>query len=559
MRRRTPLVSILAAVVALAGPAGPSAAQCTYLTLAQGVPQVSAVTPQNFRFGQNTGTFMAVGSRSAAGSNHGMTIYSSSAGPPTCVSGAVAASTLPSGVDLVVGDFRPGRNPSGVRFGQAVRSSGAGSVTLEWEGTAHALAAGAPPDSVRPAPAVLDAFQVFLEGGSNYTLNFAASGADLKLLVFHNPGAGQMWAARGAAQMLATITAPTLFAAPASDDYALVVVNDDGAAGNYTLWVELCQSPDTLASGVAEPAAYPYRTLLPVSDPYWQAVGLRGAPGADWNIAVYDTGRGEPEPVCFAGLLASSSEPSGVDFVVADLSSGPIRPFFARNILASGAAGAMVEWDAGPDEIDVNAASPVVRSTDAGDVLETWDVLMNPGQQYTIEFAPSGAAALRWYLFANPNQGPGGAAWFARSAAVASGTGNASFLAVEDGWHGLVVVNENGGAGGYTLAVRLAAGVDVPAAGAPRTGLGAIVPNPLRGRASIGFTLARPARARIEILDVAGRRVAGRDAGVNPAGAHAVAWDGRDDAGGRLAAGVYFARLFVDEAAVGAARMVLLR
>jgi hypothetical protein len=239
---------------------------------------------------------------------------------------------------------------------------------MEWEGTARELFAGAPPESTETAPIVLDAYQSFLEGGTTYTVNFAKTGADLKVLLFQNTGGGKLWAPRGAPQMLATITAPTLFTAPASTDYALVVVNDDGAAGTYELWVELCQAPDTLAAGIAQPAAYPYRSLMSTVDPYWQSVGLRSMPGANWNIAVYDTGRGEAEPICFGGLLADSNQPSGVDFVIGDLSSGPTKAYFVREILAGGSGGALVEWDAGPDEIEVGAAQPIVRSTDASDV-----------------------------------------------------------------------------------------------------------------------------------------------------------------------------------------------
>ena len=89
--------------------------------------------------------------------------------------------------------------------------------------------------------------------------------------------------------------------------------------------------------------------------------------------------------------------------------------------------------------------------------------------------------------------------------------------------------------------------------------LGTIAPNPVSSRASIGWTLARPATVRLEIVDVAGRRVARLEAGDRPAGAGALAGDGRADDGRRLPGGVYFARLFVDAEAVGAARLVLVR
>ncbi len=553
---------LVPALLALSCAFAPAAhAQCNFLTLVSGVPQSSAADPAHARFAPVAGAFTVVGARSGASTNHAYAVYSGSAASPTCVSGLLATSaTASGGVEVLVGDYRPGHNTIGARFSQALRGSGNGDLTFEWEAAALELVAGAPPDTVWPAPLVLDAYQAFLEEGNTYTINFAKTGAaDLKLLVFTNPGAGPYWEARGGPNMLLSLNERTLFTAPQSNDYAMVVVNENGGAGSYELWIELCQAPDTLQSGIAQPAQYPYRLLFASLDPYWQAVGVRSNPGADWNMAVYDTGRGGLEPVCFGGQLASSQRTSGVDFVAGDLSSGPLKPFFARETLAGGSGGARVEWDAGPDEITVGDSTPILRSTDSTDVLEIWDVFLTPGQTYTIDFNPSGGAALRWFLIANPAQGPGGLDWFARDQAVLYGTADGVHTATSEGWHGLVVVNENGGAGSYTLSVASTPAVDASGPGALRNALGAIAPNPVRGRSSIGYTLARAARVRIEVVDVAGRRVARLDGGARPEGPGVLAWDGQGEGGGRLDAGVYFARLFVDDAVIGAARMVLLR
>jgi hypothetical protein len=69
-------------------------------------------------------------------------------------------------------------------------------------------------------------------------------------------------------------------------------------------------------------------------------------------------------------------------------------------------------------------------------------------------------------------------------------------------------------------------------------------PNPFRAATDLRFALPAPARARLEVFDVAGRRVATPVADeLLPAGAHVVAWDGRDASGRRVASGVYFLRL----------------
>ncbi len=547
----------------LAGPFVPTAAaQCTWPLLTNGATVTATGDGASVRFAPPSGTFVALGLRSDAGSEHGLTGYTATGAAPACGTGPFGSSISAGGVEVLVGDYRPGRNATGPRFATGTRSGGAGGMTFEWEGTARILDAGTPPESSLAAPPVLDVYQSFLEAGSTYTLNLASSGPNLKVLVFRNPGANPFWAGRGAPEMLAVATGPTLFTAPTSDEYAMIVVNDDGAVGSYAFWVELCQEPLVLTSTVARPATYPFRDRLAVADLYWQGIGIPSNAGADWNLALYDTARGAPEPVCFVGLVTSSARTSGVDFVVGDLSSGPVKPFYVRETRAGGAGGGMIEWDAGPDEIAVgDTLNPIVAATGPGDVLTVWDAYLAPGTTYTVLFSPSGAADLRWFLFANPAQGPGGERWFSRDEAILHATGNALVTPTTEGWHGLVVVNENGGVGSYELAIAGLpfVGVEPPGDIALPTALAAIQPNPMRTRATIGYTLARESRVAVDIVDVAGRTIARVDGGLRGAGPGALAWDGREAQGARAVSGVYFARLLVDGNAIGAARLVLLR
>jgi hypothetical protein len=68
-------------------------------------------------------------------------------------------------------------------------------------------------------------------------------------------------------------------------------------------------------------------------------------------------------------------------------------------------------------------------------------------------------------------------------------------------------------------------------------------PNPSSASMRLAFGMPRGGRARLTVIDLAGRVVARPlDAWV-PAGAHAVAWDGRGTGGRPLAAGVYELRL----------------
>jgi len=65
-------------------------------------------------------------------------------------------------------------------------------------------------------------------------------------------------------------------------------------------------------------------------------------------------------------------------------------------------------------------------------------------------------------------------------------------------------------------------------------------PNPARAGTTIRFQLAQDARVQLGVYDLAGRLVATlADRASLRAGAHEVAWDGRSDAGERVASGVY--------------------
>jgi hypothetical protein len=68
--------------------------------------------------------------------------------------------------------------------------------------------------------------------------------------------------------------------------------------------------------------------------------------------------------------------------------------------------------------------------------------------------------------------------------------------------------------------------------------VGAIVPQPGRGVQTVSFTLGRPARLRVDVYDVAGRRVRRLGDSLYPSGAQRIRWAGLDDRGAAVAAGV---------------------
>jgi hypothetical protein len=100
--------------------------------------------------------------------------------------------------------------------------------------------------------------------------------------------------------------------------------------------------------------------------------------------------------------------------------------------------------------------------------------------------------------------------------------------------------------------------LDAPAPPLPARLRLAASPNPAAGPTRFAWTLPAAARVRLEVLDVAGRRVALPVAAELPAGEHAFAWDGRGSDGRRVAAGVYLARL-VTPGGVATARVARVR
>lgn len=71
----------------------------------------------------------------------------------------------------------------------------------------------------------------------------------------------------------------------------------------------------------------------------------------------------------------------------------------------------------------------------------------------------------------------------------------------------------------------------------------AAAPNPAARATRLSFTLSREADVRLEVYDIAGRRVAEPYAGRAPAGTTSVEWPFAAASGGPLPSGIYFARL----------------
>ncbi len=544
------------ALATLAWFALPAGAQCTYNPLTASTPVSSSAGSTLYTFTSPGTSWGAVGIRSAAGSEHGLGVFAQTAGSPTCVQNQVGSSALTGGVDLVIGDFHAGRTAPGPWYAQVTRSSGSGSVLTEWDPGAVELTVDDVP-TVRNTDHVLNCYQVFLEAGITYIIAFAPSaGVDAKVLLFKNPGTGPYWAGRDSCVLQST--GQVSYQATKSDEYGIVVVNDDGGFSSYSLAVEQCQPPVTLASGSAVSTGPPLRYSIAQSAPYWSACGVRGSGADDWDILAYKTGHGRLEPECFQDtLVASQRRGGGVDLVTGDFNVNPTAPYFTRVIQVSGTQQGVVEWDDGPDEIPVGAA-PLSRSVGPTSVIEIWDVNMTQGSAYSIYFQRAGAADTRFLVFENPGQLATTPYWAGRNNAVLTGTTSTDYAPSATGYHGIAVVNDNGGVGSYQLAVYGAAtGVGGGPPGGGAIGIQDVRPNPVVGAARIAYRVGKPGRVAFDLLDVSGRRVervAELDAATGPG---TLAFDAR--AGGRrLPGGIYFARMSLDGASLSYRKFIVL-
>ncbi len=84
-------------------------------------------------------------------------------------------------------------------------------------------------------------------------------------------------------------------------------------------------------------------------------------------------------------------------------------------------------------------------------------------------------------------------------------------------------------------------------------------PNPFNPRTSLAFTLVEPGLVNVQIHDPRGRVVRELWSTDLAAGRHALLWDGRDDRGRDVAAGVYLARLQVNGRDAGRQKLSLVR
>ncbi len=529
----------------------------TPTVLASGTPTTPMFGFSDFSFNQADAAWTAIGVRPTS-TDWDLEVASGTTGPyPDCLGPLLAISAISSTstVDFVVGDFH--HNTAGTYYAEAYQFTPGTmqAATVEWDAGLNSILPNDNNDAVRSTGAddVLECWDVWLTAGYTYTFDLThTGGADLHLLVFRNPSGGTYWATRGMAVLdLPVAYGSASYSPPTSDDYAVVVVNDNAVADTYRMGVRACFSITTLESGTAYYASPAMFTSFHQAADYWTAVGVRGS--TDWDIGVYLNPSGGMPGQCFSAPLSMSVQAGTmVDFVVGDFNIGAnaFGTYYVHPYRVLGTSAGVVQWDDGMDLLAVGAP-PVHRAVTYANVLEAWDVGLNAGQAYGLYFAHTGAADLKLLLFRNP----GSTYWASRSGRVLETSSHTSYTAPATDFYGLVVVNDNGGTGAYDLAVY-AGGVGVePGALPAATVLRGISPNPAGGAFAVDYALRAPGRVTVELLDLAGRRVGVIEDSSRDAGTWRASWN----ADGRTPPGLYMVRLRVDGRTVGQSKVVLLQ
>jgi hypothetical protein len=524
--------------------------------LSSGTVVVPAFGFSDFQFSEAVAAWTAVGVRPTA-SDWDVSAGTGMTGPfPDCIGPIVATSAYSSNsmVDLVVGDFH--HNGTGTCYAEAIQYTPGTmfGATVEWDSGLNSILGNdnnAIERTTGPGD-VLECWDLYMSAGITYTFYLSQSGsADLHLLVFRNPSGGTYWAGRNAAVLdLPVASGSASYTAPASDDYAVVVLNDNGETSTYSLMVKYCLTPTALTSGVPLYTIPETFKSFTQSAAYWTAVGVRGS--SDWEIGVYQNPSGDEPGVCLSSPLAFSTQVGVADLIVGDFNAGANIPgtFYVRPWRALGTSTGTLEWDDGANALPVGGAL-THRTTGSADVLECWDVGLTAGNTYGIFFPHTGTADLKVLLFRNP----GSTYWAPRSARVLESATHATYTAPATDWYGLVVVNDNGADGVYDLGVYLG-GVGVELQAPPAvTALRGVSPNPARNAFTLEYALHEAADVRVELLDLAGRRIGALEEGRRDAGVWRAIWPGDR----RTSPGVYVVRLVVDGRTIGQRKVAVLR
>ncbi len=286
---------------------------------------------------------------------------------------------------------------------------------------------------------------------------------------------------------------------------------------------------------------------------YAWVVGLAARdPSDDYDLQVFDDYSGSMAG--FSNPISGSANGSNfTDFVVGHYSGTPVTvyPGVHRSSITAGDDFAIDQIDArfrnGP--LPDGPADFPAQTMGANRVVDVYEALMNAGSTFYLTLhRTAGASDLSFEVYPGSVGGAYGRGSGATSSPLSPDTDVLTYVATVNGWHPIVVFRENGSGAAdpatYEFHWSKVGFVGTP--GGPSPGglafLGAR-PNPLSESGRLEFVLPHAGRVALALFDAGGRRVRALADRTFEAGPQSVTWDGLGDDGGRLPAGVYWARL----------------
>jgi hypothetical protein len=429
---------------------------CTYQHLPEGTLIGGEWDPEFYRFTQleQGWTVVATRAMNPEYSDADIQVYGSWSGGnhPHCATDLLAGSGLPaSSVDFVAGNCW--ESPLGTYFVKNDWFSGSGLYWIQWENGADYLSWSTPVHRDVWNEYLAEVWDVVLAGGFTYVFDIDPDGADVRMALLRSePGA--LWKGRSQAEWV-DVTDRIAWVPPESGKYGLVAYNEDGGYGSFDLvYGSPCQS-DALTDGVTDLGhADEQFAHFTQSNQCWAVVAMRWrqAPGNADLIAVSDWDEGAVDPYCFGDVLAESSRPgTGVDLVVADFHYAALGTHYVELLWDSEPILYGVQWDGDDEVLDLETRT-IERAVDESYIAEAWDVYLEEGHEYTFSFDPTGTE-LHMALFGQ--EGP--PYWTPLDGAIWDATDDVVWTAPATDWYALVVYNEGGDIGWFSLS-----GTDTP-------------------------------------------------------------------------------------------------
>lgn len=282
----------------------------------------------------------------------------------------------------------------------------------------------------------------------------------------------------------------------------------------------------------------------------WAGVAVMPRAGSDVDLRLHKLANGSRSG--FAEPLEDSGwGPGGTDFVLMHFPIAPYQAFDAGIVRSSNDTSSYVTQvvTSIPHASAVGTLGPFTMP--AGDLLDLHEFVLPVGH-YVVTLVNQAGTNVDWGLAVYGGDRPyqNRLAGLDMDARWTNGPGQGEqieFNVATAGEHCIAVWKHSGAdafAGGtYHLQIDVNTTGVAGSSAEERSRLVSARPNPFRPNSELRFALARAGHARVEVFDLRGARVRVLADREMAPGDHRVAWDGRDDRGHAMQAGVYLVRL----------------